>query len=155
MRGSVRRIINGGQPGAETGALRAARRLGIATGGFAPQGFRTAGGLRPELREWGLDELGTPDAATCLRVNIGAADAVLVLSVYADSPGVRRAETTAKGLGRPYLLLDPFQDGAAEFLRTFVARHRPQVLMVSGNRETVVPGAAAQVEELMVAALSD
>ena len=49
-----KKIISGGQTGADLGALVGARRVGIETGGTAPKGFRTDRGLQPVLRQYGL-----------------------------------------------------------------------------------------------------
>jgi hypothetical protein len=37
----IERVVTGGQTGADQGGLRAARAAGIATGGWAPQGWLT------------------------------------------------------------------------------------------------------------------
>ncbi len=44
----VTRIVSGGQTGADQGALMAAKRLGLSTGGWMPQGFTTEAGTRPD-----------------------------------------------------------------------------------------------------------
>jgi hypothetical protein len=151
----VRRIISGAQSGADTGALQAARQLGLETGGFAPKGFRTEGGLRPELREWGLVELDSRSYAVRTRANVVAADAVLILSVIANSPGTRLTVATAVAQGKPWLQLDPYDPGVEERIRAFLGEHRPPVLMVAGNRETVAPGIAGQVARVLVQAIHD
>ncbi|HME98544.1 MAG TPA: putative molybdenum carrier protein, partial [Terriglobia bacterium] len=53
----MKKIISGGQTGADMGGLLAARELGIETGGMAPKGWLTENG--PEevlLRSFGLSE---------------------------------------------------------------------------------------------------
>src|SRR4051812_38794183 len=55
-------VISGGQTGADIGALRAAKALGIATGGYAPLGWRTETGERPSLGiDYGLVESDSAD----------------------------------------------------------------------------------------------
>jgi hypothetical protein len=45
------RIIGGFQGGADQGAIRAAKALGVPTGGYMPLGFLTEAGPRPEFAE--------------------------------------------------------------------------------------------------------
>lgn len=150
----VRRLISGGQSGADTGALRAARELGLATGGFAPKGYRTEEGLRPELREWGLVELESRSYATRTRANVAAADAVLILSVIKDSPGTKLTVAEARSQNKPCLLIDPRDVDAVYRSREFLVKNRPATLMVAGNRETVAPGITARVAVLLAEALA-
>jgi hypothetical protein len=58
----VERVICGGQVGTDQGALRAARRAGIPTGGWAPRGWLTEAGPSPWLAEYGVAEC--PDGET-------------------------------------------------------------------------------------------
>ena len=56
----IKRIISGGQTGADQAGLSVAKRLGIPTGGFVPKGFLTEAGPRPDLAaEYGLEETAT------------------------------------------------------------------------------------------------
>jgi len=54
----LRKVISGGQSGADRAALEAASRVGLATGGWIPEGFLTSEGRVPELgARFGLREL--------------------------------------------------------------------------------------------------
>lgn len=44
----IAKVISGGQTGVDIAALRAAKRLGIPTGGTMPAGWRTLDGPKPE-----------------------------------------------------------------------------------------------------------
>jgi hypothetical protein len=50
----IEKVMSGGQTGADHGGLRAARRCGIATGGWAPRGWLTEAGPAEWLAEWDL-----------------------------------------------------------------------------------------------------
>lgn len=75
----VVRIISGGQSGVDYGALLGARSIGIPTGGFAPRGWKTEIGSRPELGSlYNLIQCdGGYKERTCM--NIEAADATLII----------------------------------------------------------------------------
>ena len=54
------KIISGGQTGVDAAALRAAKAVGIPTGGTAPKGWLTEDGPAPWLAEYGLVESDSP-----------------------------------------------------------------------------------------------
>ncbi|HKB54559.1 MAG TPA: putative molybdenum carrier protein [Ramlibacter sp.] len=155
-------VYSGGQTGVDICALRAAHRLGMRTGGFAPAGFMTCAGPNPELGAlYGLQELRAgPDAYPARsRANVDAADAVLALrprpslgtdltityacrGVWARDP---LAHTQA-GAGVavlvegnvPTLVITTFQPRFATLvshIHSFLWRRRPGVLNVCGPRE--------------------
>jgi predicted Rossmann-fold nucleotide-binding protein len=47
----LRKVISGGQTGVDQAGLRAARAVGLATGGSAPRGWETEDGPAPWLAE--------------------------------------------------------------------------------------------------------
>ena len=53
-------VISGGQTGVDQAALRAARALGIPTGGWAPRGRATEDGPAPWLADLGPAECAWP-----------------------------------------------------------------------------------------------
>lgn len=54
---AVTKVISGGQIGADIAALRAAKVVGLETGGWAPKGWRTIEGANLDLRDvYGLVE---------------------------------------------------------------------------------------------------
>lgn len=88
---SITRIISGGQDGVDVAALRAAKSVGLATGGWMPKGFKTQSGCRPEYRElYRMRE--TASASYTARTFDNAAwpdSATLLLGPDASSPGMR------------------------------------------------------------------
>ena len=58
----LERIVSGGQTGADQAGWRAAKALGIATGGWMARRFLTEDGPRPEFRKlYGAVEHPSPD----------------------------------------------------------------------------------------------
>src|SRR5215471_5688537 len=69
----IERTISGGQTGADQGGLRAAKTLGIPTGGWAPRGRMTEDGSAEELlRSFGLREFSQPGYPPRTRANVDA-----------------------------------------------------------------------------------
>jgi sugar/nucleoside kinase (ribokinase family) len=145
----LEKVISGGQSGADQGGLEAARRAGIPTGGLAPLGFLTEDGPQPELgSRYGLEESsGGYDERTV--ANARAADATVVFARNPRSDGTRLTLETLKKLRKP-CIVNP-RPGE---LRAFLAEHDVRVLNVAGNRESIAPGLAAEVEHLLFEAFT-
>ena len=145
--------------------------LGIATGGFAANGFLTENGLQPVLgTQFSLKEAGgTGSYAVRTRLNVDLCDATVVVAKYPDSPGTKLTRWLCEEGGKPHLVVDPFCGrislagmvgmDAAEFqgvsdqVREFLDEHRPAILNVAGNRETKAPGIQNQTRLIMLSAL--
>lgn len=70
-----RKIISGGQTGADQGALFAAKALGIPTGGHMPCKFLTEDGLRPDLAAFfGMRETEQREYPPRTRLNVKNSD---------------------------------------------------------------------------------
>ena len=155
------KVISGGQRGVDVAALRAAKRVGIATGGWMPFGFKTQGGPRPEYAElFGMRETATADYPRRTRLNVHESHLTLRVANDFDSPGERCTISAVRKLGRPCIdvycdvrqgtfwtsngqqPLSPL-DVAQLVLGVRTAELFP-VLNVAGNSERTAPG----IEEL-------
>jgi Circularly permutated YpsA SLOG family len=145
----LERVVSGGQTGADQAGWRAARAVGIATGGRMPRGFLTEAGPRPEFAGlYGATELagGYPERT---RANARDSDATLWFG-DPDSPGGRTTLKACEASGRDVLeVLDGFTrpSDVADWIRAEEVR----VLNVAGNRESTSPGIGARVERFPVA----
>lgn len=150
------KVISGGQTGADQGALRAAKRYGIPTGGTAPKDFRTEVGCVEELHSlYGLQASNDSDYLTRTEENVKNSSATLILSTSADSIGTAATIRCCRKYHKPYMVLSPELFHAHEVLN-FIRNnfnHRPGVLNVAGNRESVSPGATEKVYALLLVVL--
>jgi hypothetical protein len=102
----IEKIVTGGQAGAEQEAWSAARRAGIATGGYMPRGFATEDGPKPRLGAlYGAIEFPL-DEPTRFRANLRRADALLWLGDPLSEDG-RSAIAACRELGKPFLTAEP------------------------------------------------
>ena len=106
---AVRRLVSGGQTGADRAALDVALRLGIPYGGWCPRGGRAedlpdAPGLLRDYPE--LRETPTEDSAVRTEWNVRDSDATLLLTDRPDSlsGGTALTRDLAERLGRPFLV---------------------------------------------------
>jgi hypothetical protein len=128
-----RRIISGGQTGADYGGLLAGFHLGIPTGGTAPRGWRIClpsgeDGANPNLSQFGLIEHESREYPPRTQQNVADADATVWFG-YTDSPGGRLTIKTAQELNKPYIFTPSPQE-----LRRWLEEERVGVLNVAGNR---------------------
>lgn len=131
----LKKIISGGQRGADRAGLEAARALGIATGGTAPKGWKvrlpTGEDVGdPELAGFGLVESRSTSYAARTRQNVKNSDGTVWFG-YALAPGGKVTIGHCKKLGKPCIV-----NPTAEELAAWVVEHGIAVLNVAGNRES-------------------
>lgn len=156
-------LISGGQTGIDQAALRAAVKLGLATGGYAPLGFRTLDGPRPDLgTEYGLVECWSANYASRTARNVFAADATIRIASNFDSNGERCTLKAIERYRKPHfdirvehLYSDPHFLVAIPELILFLAHHRVRILNVAGNSEQTAPGIGQAAEYFLILALGE
>ena len=147
------KIISGGQTGVDMGALLAAEKLRIQTGGYAPDGWKTERGANPGLANFGLIQSHSTSYAVRTKHNVKMSDAVLCIASDKTwgSPGTVLTIDAARAMNKPlgYATFD-FHEFCAPQVRRFLDVYRPRVLMVAGNRESKCPGIEKWTEEFLV-----
>lgn len=137
----LRRVISGGQAGVDQAGLRAAKAAGLETGGWMPNGWRTADGPRPDLAEqFGLVEIGRGPSLGYVRASMVAADTTLLL--LNEDPPVRFSVVARWCVERSKGLIEESVESPSPPSR--LANHlrllRVEVLNVSGIQERGSPG---------------
>lgn len=151
----LRKIVSGGQTGADRGGLDAAMALGLAHGGWCPRGRRAEDG--PIAARYALRETVARDHAVRTEMNVIDSDATLIVSRGALAGGSALTARLASAHQKPCLWLDldaVDRAGAVARTRAWLERHRVGVLNVAGPRESQCPGIAADVSALLVEALA-
>lgn len=146
----LRRIVSGGQTGADQGGLEAGRALGLETGGTAPKGWLTEDGPQPELlRSFGLRECTQLGYPARTRRNILTSDATVVFGNVGES-GSRLTCDLCRKLGK-FWAVNPNTANLLELLE----QHDVKVLNVAGNRESKNPGVQERVKGFLIRALEE
>ena len=151
----IRRIVSGGQTGADRAALDAASELGIGTGGWVPRGRWAEDGRVPG-RYPNMKETTTDDPAQRTEYNVRDSDGTLAFSHGAVTGGTKWTMEAAAKLGKPMLHLDLAThsvDAAASRLLRWTAAGSIEVLNVAGPRESEDAGIHAAVRAVMDTAL--
>jgi hypothetical protein len=144
----LRKIISGGQTGADRGGLEAGKKLGLQTGGTAPRGFRTENGPDPSLKDFGVAEHHRADFRPRTIQNIKDSDGTVWFGMT-DTPGALVTLKNAIALDRP-LLLNPLPGALGQW----IAENNIEVLNVAGNRESLHPGLQQEVEAFLLRELN-
>lgn len=150
MEHTLRKIISGGQTGADQAGLSAGEKLGLETGGTAPPGFMTDAGRTWLLKShYGLVE-GEPDPRVYpkrTRKNVQDSDGTVLFGDM-SSPGCRLTIRYCNELDKPYAI-NPDAAQLAKHIRS----NNIEVLNVAGNRERTNPGIFNRVRKTIIEAL--
>jgi len=147
----LKRIISGGQAGADRAALDAALDAGFPCGGLCPLGRLAEDGPLPE--RYPLRELDSPRYRDRTRRNVLDSDATVIIAFGDLTRGSALTRRYAEEAGKPVLALDASRhsvDQAAALLTAFVADHSVRTLNVAGPRASGQPDVYAYVYETMM-----
>ena len=132
----LKKIISGGQIGADRGALEAAKTAGIQTGGTAPRGWRTEFGPAPDLADFGLVEHYSPEYRYRTEKNAAESDGTLIIASDLQSPGTSLTIAICKKISKPFFVLKlPYKEADIPTIVNFIKGFQIETLNVAGNRD--------------------
>lgn len=137
----LKKIISGGQTGADRAALDAAIRMGIPHGGWIPKGRRTEEGPLPDTYQ--LDEMETENYADRTEKNVVDADGTLIISRGTPAGGTDFTRKMALKHGKQMLHIDLSLYGnpldAASLVTSWLRMNNIEILNVAGPRASKDP----------------
>lgn len=159
------KVISGGQVGADIAGLRAAKRLGLETGGYLPLGWTTLDGPKPEYEEWySCQEYRSPKYPPRTFKNVKSSDATVRFAYNFETPGERCTLKAIKKYERPHLDIncsifdgsmmikaDEIVAAREEFIE-WLEDNNVQILNVAGNAR---PELERPVEQFLYVALRE
>lgn len=136
----IKKLIAGGQTGADQAALDVAIKLGISHGGWIPKGRLTENGVLDD--KYQLKEMETTNYNKRTEQNVIDSEGTLIISHGQLTGGSDYTRDMALRHNRPWLHIDlnktiAFQ--AARQIRSWLAEHEINVLNVAGPRASKDP----------------
>ncbi|MFC1811730.1 putative molybdenum carrier protein [Thermodesulfobacteriota bacterium] len=150
----VKKIVSGGQTGADQAALDTAIKLGIAHGGWISKGRKTENGPLPE--KYQLQEMDTDSYAKRTEQNVIDSDGTLIISHGNLTGGSDYTRKMAIQYNRPWIHIDLKQTitfTAAESIRSWILDHHIETLNVAGPRESTDPEIYQAVTDVLETAM--
>jgi hypothetical protein len=149
----IKKIISGGQTGADQGGLFWARKNGLETGGTAPLNYRTEEGPAPWLRNYGLQMDGSWFYQPRTEKNVLNSDGTLIFG-EPSSAGCRLTRSLCNQYHRPWYVYhwrapNPISEADKKSFREWVEENGIRVLNVAGNRESTNPGVCEAVQRFL------
>jgi hypothetical protein len=136
----IRKIISGGQTGADRAALNFAIKQNIPHGGWVPKGRIAEDGRIPDIYQ--LLEMPTDSYPERTEQNVIDSDGTVIISHGILTGGSANTAEMARKHARPWLHLDmekTTMDKAAQRLREWIADKNISVLNVAGPRQSGDP----------------
>jgi hypothetical protein len=131
----IRKIISGGQTGADQAALDAAIKLGIPHGGWIPKGRLTEKGTLPD--KYKLIEMPDTGYASRTEQNVIDSNGTIIISHGPLSEGSEYTRQMAIKHHRPWLHIDLNQTPAfksATLINSWINKNNIEILNVAGPR---------------------
>ena len=151
----IKKVVSGGQTGADVGGLWAAKNFGLETGGKAPKGYKTEEGNDPSLLKYffNLEEDSSYDYRPRTEYNVLNSCGTIIFNNNPLSSGSTLTASFCRTHNKPlYILsLDEDTDEYEEVRKVvkWLVANDISTLNVAGNRESVSPGLGAKVEEFL------
>lgn len=136
----LKKIISGGQTGADVAGLDVAIKHGVPYGGAIPKGQPTENGVLP--KKYNLQELPTKSYPKGTKKNVVDADGTVIFTHGRLTGGSLLTRKKAVQHEKPVLHLDMNKvtvTGAADLLKVFVCEKEIDTLNVAGSRGSKDP----------------
>jgi len=146
----LKKIISGGQTGADRAALDVAIKFNFEHGGWIPKGRRTEEGPLPV--KYQLKEMDTNDYRERTKQNIVDSHGTVIISRGNLTGGSKLTQSFAIVIGRPICYIDLLiaeEFEASIILKSFIMENNIQILNVAGPRLSHHPGIYMDVKTIL------
>ena len=151
----IKKIISGGQTGADQAALNVAIELGIPHGGWVPKGRKTERGTL--LSKYQVQEMPTPSYPARTEQNVKDSDGTLIISHGELTGGSDFTREMAEKHNKPWMHLDANQltnEAAVQVIQAWIRGNEIKILNVAGSRASKDPRIYDTTKQILKAALS-
>ena len=135
----LRKVISGGQTGADRAALDWAIERQVPHNGWCPKGRKALDG--PLAPKYQLKETPSEGYLQRNKWNVRDSDGTVVFTLAAEvTGGSKKTIEFATKLKQPWLHIHPGMRAPEELLVSFIQNHGIQTLNIAGSRESKEPG---------------
>ncbi|TFE68989.1 dihydroneopterin aldolase [Methylacidiphilum sp. Yel] len=135
----IRKIVSGGQTGADRAALDWAMANGIPHGGWCPKGRLSEAGVIPD--KYQLSETPTPSYTVRTAWNVWDSDGTLIVTLQPSlTEGSLATQQFAVTFGKPWLHINQTTPEIEAKVKKFLSSHSIEILNVAGSRESKEKG---------------
>jgi len=130
----LKKVISGGQTGADQAGLSAAFYNGIETGGWAPRRYMTKEGPNPDLlRKYKMTEHQDSGYPQRTFANVKDSDGTIRLAINFETPGEKCTLKAIKEYKRPYIDVDLNNPPDPFEVIKWMYKYNIETLNVAGN----------------------
>lgn len=148
----LNKVISGGQTGVDIAGLRAAKEVGLETGGWMPKNFTTTDGPMPEwAEEFGLQEHTSRRYPPRTYQNVEDAHGTIRLAFKFGTPGERCTYKAIKCYEKPYINVDLDDPCPINDVLEWLHANSIETLNVAGNSEKTHPGVEKVAYDYLIA----
>ena len=137
----LKKVISGGQTGADISGVEIAKKHGFETGGTLPYGFKTLNGNRPEYAElFGMVAHESISYVPRTRKNVEDADGTIRLAYNFYTPGELCTKKAINDYKKPYIDIYLPSPIPVSDVISWIKEHNIETLNVAGNSEKTHTG---------------
>ena len=137
----LRKVISGGQSGADIAGLEAAKKFGFETGGMMPFGFKTLDGPKPEYHDmYGLVPHASSSYTPRTRANVRESDGTIRLAFDFDSKGEICTKKAIDHYKKTFIDINFFAEQSIKPAVQWLCENDIEILNVAGNSEATWAG---------------
>ena len=146
----LKKIISGGQTGADIAGLEVAKQFGYETGGTMPFGYKTLDGNKPEYKDlYGVVAHSSSDYVPRTRKNVRDADGTIRLAFNFESRGEIVTLRAVEDYDKEHIDVDLAKPIPVSAVTEWILCHNIEVLNVAGNAEQTVAGTHAAATQYL------
>ena len=137
----LRKVISGGQSGADIAGLETPKRFGYETGGTMPFGYKTLDGCKPEYKQlYGVVAHSSSSYVPRTRLNVKDSEGTIRLAYNFQSRGEICTLKAIEDHKKEHFDVDLSDPPPISTVTNWISCLRIEVLNVAGNAEQTSPG---------------